>query len=42
MIKPGQKAPSLSLTTIDGQEIALAEMWREGRAMVLVFLRHLG
>lgn len=43
MVKPGQKAPSLILKTVEGQEMALAEMWRkEQKNVVLVFLRHLG
>lgn len=42
MLKPGQKAPSLILKTVEGQDIALADTWCEGRNIVLVFLRHLG
>ena len=42
MLKSGQKAPSLILKTVEGQDIALADTWREGRNIVLVFLRHLG
>ena len=42
MLKPGHKAPNLTLKTVDGRDIALADAWRTGRHVVLVFLRHLG
>lgn len=42
MIKPGRKAPSLILKNVDGGHVALADIWSEGRHVVLVFLRHLG
>ena len=43
MLKTGQKAPSLILKTVEGQEMALADMWSaKQQNVVLVFLRHLG
>jgi hypothetical protein len=41
MLYPGDKAPDLLLKTIEGQDMALADMWRNGRNTLLVFLRHL-
>lgn len=41
MLQPGDKAPNVVLKTLDGSDIALAEMWN-GRQVLLVFLRHLG
>jgi peroxiredoxin len=41
MLQPGDKAPSVYLKTLDGPDIALAEMWNR-RQVLLVFLRHLG
>jgi len=35
-------APNLSLTTATGEAISLSDMWRNGHAVLLVFLRHLG
>ena len=42
MLKSGQRAPNLNLKTVEGQDIALADLWSEGHNIVLVFLRHLG
>lgn len=42
MVNPGDKAPNLILKTIDEQPMALAETWRTGKNVLLVFLRHLG
>lgn len=35
-------APNVTLTTIDGPSISLAEMLGKGQNTLLVFLRHLG
>jgi hypothetical protein len=35
-------APDVLLVTIDGKPISLAETWRGGQNVLLVFLRHLG
>ena len=43
MLQAGDRAPDLTLTTLDGQPISLAETaWRGGHTALLVFLRHLG
>lgn len=42
LIKSGNRAPDVTLTTVEGQAISLAETWRTGQNVVLVFLRHLG
>ena len=42
MLHPGDKAPEIKLKTVEGQTIALANIWREGHNILLVFLRHLG
>jgi peroxiredoxin len=42
MLRIGDIAPDLTLTTVDGQSVALSEFWRNGHAALLVFLRHLG
>jgi peroxiredoxin len=42
MLRIGDAAPDLTLTTVDGQPIALSEFWRGRYTALLVFLRHLG
>jgi peroxiredoxin len=42
MMQIGDPAPDASLKTTDGQIISLAETWRSGRHVLLIFLRHLG
>lgn len=42
MLRAGDSAPDLTLKTIDGQAMSLAELWRNGRMTLLIFLRHLG
>jgi peroxiredoxin len=43
MLQAGDRAPDLTLTTLDGQPISLAETaWRGRHTALLVFLRHLG
>jgi peroxiredoxin len=41
-LPPDFTAPDVTLTTIDGQSISLAEMLGKGQKILLVFLRHLG
>jgi hypothetical protein len=41
-IAVGQPAPHATLTTLDGESIELASLWRGGRHALLLFLRHLG
>lgn len=41
-IAVGQPAPDATLATLDGEFIELASLWREGRHVLLLFLRHLG
>ena len=40
-IKVGQAAPSVSLESIDGKNVSLADFWQDGRSTLLIFLRHL-
>ena len=40
-IKEGQRAPDVTLSTIDGDAIQLSESWNNGRHALLIFLRHL-
>jgi len=42
MLRIGDEAPDIMLTAIDGQQVPLAETWRNGHTALLVFLRHLG
>ncbi len=39
-IKPGDLAPPFTLTTLEGQPVALGDY--RGQPVLLVFLRHLG
>ena len=39
-IKPGDLAPDFTLTTLEGQPVALSDY--RGQPLLLVFLRHLG
>jgi len=39
-IKVGQLAPDFTLTTLEGQPVALSDY--RGQPVLLVFLRHLG
>ena len=41
-VQAGQPAPNVTLTTLDGQPVPLAQAWRAGRPALLIFLRHLG
>lgn len=42
MLNMHDRAPNLDLTTPSGALISLSETWRNGRSVLLVFLRHLG
>jgi peroxiredoxin len=37
----GQKAPDVALQTMEGDSVALADLWGNGRSLLLIFLRHL-
>jgi peroxiredoxin len=41
-VQPGDPAPDVTLMTLEGKTVPLAETWRGGRHVLLVFLRHLG
>lgn len=38
----GQSAPNFTLQTVEGQQITLGEVLKNGDHVLLVFLRHLG
>ncbi len=42
MLTAGDAAPNLTLTTMAGEAVSLAELWRNGQHTLLIFLRHLG
>ena len=42
VLQPGDTAPNVNLQTLDGQAFSLADTWRSGRHVLLIFLRHLG
>ena len=42
MLKAGQCAPEFTLTTPAGERVSLQEALPASRALLLVFLRHLG
>lgn len=42
MLKIGDPAPDVTLMTITGETVSLAETWRSERHILLIFLRHLG
>jgi hypothetical protein len=40
-LKVGEKAPNSLVLDINGQQVALEEVWRDG-PVLLTFLRHFG
>jgi len=40
-LKVGQPAPNVTVQTLTGQPVALADYWQNGRHTLLIFLRHL-
>ena len=40
-LQPGQPAPTVTLTTLDGRPVSLSDYWGSGRHLLLIFLRHL-
>lgn len=41
-VQVGLPAPNATVMTLSGETMALADFWGNGRAALLVFLRHLG
>ncbi len=41
LIRPGQRAPDISLEQLDGPAMPLSAYWGRGRHTLLIFLRHL-
>jgi peroxiredoxin len=42
LLQPGDIAPDFELQTAEGQSVSLSGSLRDGRSILLVFLRHLG
>jgi len=42
VLRVGDKAPDFSLTAVVGEPVSLHRTLETGRAILLVFLRHLG
>lgn len=40
-LRPGQRAPNITLKTLDGTAVPLSSLWGNGRSALLIFLRHL-
>ncbi|HRQ42111.1 MAG TPA: hypothetical protein PLD25_29685 [Chloroflexota bacterium] len=40
-LRPGQPAPDATLQLLDGRSVSLSTYWRNGRSLLLIFLRHL-
>ena len=40
-LKVGQTAPNAQLQTLEGELVMLDSLWRNGRSVLLIFLRHL-
>ena len=40
-LQTGQQAPNVTVKNMAGETVELAEMWRAGRNVLLIFLRHL-
>jgi peroxiredoxin len=41
-LKVGDLAPDVRLSDLEGHAVSLANYWRSGQNVLLVFLRHLG
>jgi peroxiredoxin len=41
-LRPGQPAPDLTLSRLDGSPVALSSFWGSRHHLLLIFLRHLG
>jgi peroxiredoxin len=41
MITIGKAAPDMTLTRLDGRSVPMSAYWRENRAVLFIFLRHL-
>lgn len=42
MVKAGNRAPDITLATLEEQPVPLAQTWQGKNAALLIFLRHLG
>ena len=42
VLQVGDLAPDVRPRDLEGQEISLANYWKSGQNVLLVFLRHLG
>ena len=40
-LRPGQPAPNITLSLLDGHPAPLAAYWSNNRSLLLIFLRHL-
>lgn len=40
-LRPGQPAPDVALSHLDGRPAPLSAYWGGGRQLLLIFLRHL-
>ena len=40
-LRTGQRAPDVTLNTLEGTAVPLASLWGNGRTALLIFLRHL-
>jgi peroxiredoxin len=40
-LRPGQPAPDVTLSLLGGPTVSLSSYWGNGRATLLIFLRHL-
>lgn len=40
-LRPGQPAPDVPLSLLNGCSIHLSTFWGDGRSTLLIFLRHL-
>ena len=40
-LHPGEPAPDVMVSTLDGRSVPLSSYWGNGRSLLLIFLRHL-